>query len=68
VRDLSARQLRRHDLTGTVEEALRCTGLDAQCLSLDITETLYVTVLESNTTVLDDLKRMGVRISIDDFG
>jgi EAL domain-containing protein (putative c-di-GMP-specific phosphodiesterase class I) len=37
-------------------------------LSLDITETLYVTVLESNTTVLDDLKRMGVRISIDDFG
>jgi len=37
-------------------------------LCLDITETLYVTVLESNTAVLDDLKRMGARISIDDFG
>ena len=37
-------------------------------MCLDITETLYVTVLESNTVVLEDLKRMGVRISIDDFG
>lgn len=37
-------------------------------MCLDITETLYITVLEGNTAVLDDLKRMGVRISIDDFG
>ena len=66
--NLSARQLRRHDLAETVEGVLRRTGLDGRCLCLDITETLYVTVLESNTAVLDDLKRMGARISIDDFG
>jgi predicted signal transduction protein with EAL and GGDEF domain len=66
--NLSARQLRRHDLTQTVKGVLRCTGLDGCCLCLDITETLYITVLEGNTAALDNLRRMGVRISIDDFG
>ncbi len=37
-------------------------------MSLDITETLYIKVLEGNTAALDELKRMGVCISIDDFG
>jgi diguanylate cyclase (GGDEF)-like protein/PAS domain S-box-containing protein len=66
--NLSARQLRRQDLTETVEGVLGSTGLDGAYLSLDITETLYVTLLEDNTAALDDLRRMGVRISIDDFG
>jgi EAL domain-containing protein (putative c-di-GMP-specific phosphodiesterase class I) len=66
--NLSARQLRRQDLTETVKGVLQCTGLDGCCLCLDITETLYITVLEGNTAALDDLRRMGVRISIDDFG
>jgi diguanylate cyclase (GGDEF)-like protein len=66
--NLSAKQLRRQAFAETVERVLRRTGLEGACLSLDITETLYVTILESNTTVLDDLKRIGVRISIDDFG
>jgi diguanylate cyclase (GGDEF)-like protein/PAS domain S-box-containing protein len=66
--NLSARQLRHHDLTETVEGVLQRTGLDSRCLSLDITETLYITVLGGNTAALDDLRQMGVRISIDDFG
>jgi EAL domain-containing protein (putative c-di-GMP-specific phosphodiesterase class I) len=35
---------------------------------LDITETVYVKVLERNTAALNDLRRLGVKISIDDFG
>jgi EAL domain-containing protein (putative c-di-GMP-specific phosphodiesterase class I) len=66
--NISAKQLRRQDLAETVERVLRRTGLDGACLCLDITETLYITVLEGKTAALDDLKRMGVRISIDDFG
>jgi diguanylate cyclase (GGDEF)-like protein/PAS domain S-box-containing protein len=66
--NLSARQLRRHDLTQTVKGVLQRTGLEGRRLSLDITETLYITVMEGNTEALDDLRRMGVRISIDDFG
>jgi EAL domain-containing protein (putative c-di-GMP-specific phosphodiesterase class I) len=37
-------------------------------LSLDITETLYIKALEGHTAALDELKRLGVDISIDDFG
>jgi EAL domain-containing protein (putative c-di-GMP-specific phosphodiesterase class I) len=43
-------------------------GLEARCLSFDITETIYVEMLEENTAALDQIKRMGVHISIDDFG
>ena len=66
--NLSARQLRRPDLARTVEKVLRETGLDARSMSLDITETVYVETLEENTATLDELRRMGVRVSIDDFG
>ena len=66
--NLSAKQLQRPDLASTVEEVLQRTGLDAACLTLDITETVYIKVLEENTAVLNDLKRLGVKISIDDFG
>jgi diguanylate cyclase (GGDEF)-like protein/PAS domain S-box-containing protein len=66
--NLSARQLGRTDLTKLVEDALSKTGFDGSCLTLDVTETAYVEVLEANTPALDRLRAMGVRISIDDFG
>ncbi len=66
--NLSARQLRRPDLTEKVGEALSKTGFDGSCLTLDVTETAYVEVLEGNRAALDRLRAMGVRISIDDFG
>ena len=66
--NISARQLARPDLAQTVERALRTTGLEENCLTLDVTETVYVRALEGNTAVLDRLREMGVRVSIDDFG
>jgi diguanylate cyclase (GGDEF)-like protein/PAS domain S-box-containing protein len=66
--NLSAKQLQRSDLITTLEGVLRRTGLDPACLTLDITETAYVKVLEGNTAVLNDVRRLGVKISIDDFG
>ncbi|MCA1717110.1 MAG: EAL domain-containing protein [Actinobacteria bacterium] len=66
--NLSAKQLQHPDVAETVEEILEKTGFDARCLSLDITETVYIEALEGNTAALDKLKKMGVCISIDDFG
>jgi EAL domain-containing protein (putative c-di-GMP-specific phosphodiesterase class I) len=66
--NLSARQLSRPDLAETVERVLGETGMEGGCLSLDVTETVYVSTLERNTVVLDRLKAIGVEISIDDFG
>ncbi len=66
--NISARQLQCPDMARTVEGVLRETGLTACSLSLDITETAYVRASEVSIATLDELKRMGVRISIDDFG
>jgi EAL domain-containing protein (putative c-di-GMP-specific phosphodiesterase class I) len=66
--NLAARQLSRPDLADTVERVLGETGMEGGCLSLDVTETVYVSTLDGNTAVLDRLKAMGVEISIDDFG
>lgn len=52
----------------TIKGVLEKTGLEAGCLTLDITETVYIKVLEGHSATLSDLKRLGVRISIDDFG
>ena len=66
--NLSARQLMRPDLGSTVREVLQRIGFEAERLSLDITETVYIKVLEGNTGAVDELKRLGAKISIDDFG
>ena len=66
--NLSAKQLSRPDLAETVKAILKDTGLEGNRLTLDITETVYVKTLEGTTGVLNDLKGLGVRISIDDFG
>jgi diguanylate cyclase (GGDEF)-like protein/PAS domain S-box-containing protein len=66
--NLSARQLSRPDLAETVERVLGETGLEGSCLTLDVTETVYVRALGVNTRVLDRLRTLGVKISIDDFG
>jgi EAL domain-containing protein (putative c-di-GMP-specific phosphodiesterase class I) len=66
--NLSARQLGRADLADAVEGVLRETQLEANCLCLDITESVYLRGLEGNTAILDRLRAMGVKISIDDFG
>lgn len=66
--NLSVKQLSRPDLAETVVAILKDTGLEGNHLTLDITETVYAKVLAGNTAVLDRLRRMGVKISIDDFG
>jgi diguanylate cyclase (GGDEF)-like protein/PAS domain S-box-containing protein len=66
--NLSASQLSRLDLADTVERVLGETGLEGNCLTLDVTETVYVRTLAGNTATLDSLRDLGARISIDDFG
>ncbi len=66
--NVSAKQLVRPDFADTVEGVLKGTGFDGRCLTLDVTETASVGVLEGGTMALDRLRAPGVRISIDDFG
>jgi diguanylate cyclase (GGDEF)-like protein/PAS domain S-box-containing protein len=66
--NLSAVQLERSDLARIGAEVLGNTGLDPRHLSLDVTETAYIRILEERITTLDRLKELGAGVAIDDFG
>ena len=66
--NLSARQFQQPDLVMQVRGALDDTGLPPSSLDLEITETHAMQNAEATILTLRELKRLGVRISIDDFG
>jgi EAL domain-containing protein (putative c-di-GMP-specific phosphodiesterase class I) len=66
--NLSARQFQQPDLVPQVMTALQETGLDPGFLDLEITESIFMQNAESTVQTLHQLKALGVRISIDDFG
>lgn len=65
--NLSAPQLYQGDLAEKVQSVLDESGLAPEYLELEITESMTMDV-HSVLPVLHQLKRMGVRISMDDFG
>lgn len=66
--NLSAKQFAQPNLVDQVKEILLETGLDAQYLKLEITETVVMENAEVARTMLGQLCALGVQLSIDDFG
>lgn len=67
--NLSARQFQQNDIVKCVSDALRETGLGADFLELEVTESMLMKNPESAIKALQEIKAMGVvRINIDDFG
>ena len=65
--NLSARQFIQAQLIDEVKQALEKSGLAAQQLELELTESMLMQPIEATET-LHALKRLGVKIAIDDFG
>jgi len=55
-------------LVETVEQALLRSGLAPHRLEVEITETAVLQNTETTLAILRDLKKLGVRIAMDDFG
>ncbi|HQR66966.1 MAG TPA: EAL domain-containing protein [Thermoanaerobaculia bacterium] len=66
--NLSPRQFQDKDLVWTVQRVLAETGLPPACLELEITESIAMQNLSLTGEVLGELARMGLHISMDDFG
>jgi diguanylate cyclase (GGDEF)-like protein/PAS domain S-box-containing protein len=66
--NLSPRQFAQSQLATEILGILDQTGLAAQFLKLEITETTIMESTESASAVLAELKRIGVQLAIDDFG
>ena len=66
--NLSARQLEQKDFSKTVLNALGKTKLDPHYLELEITEGNILQNIEAVIALLEELKALGIKLSIDDFG
>jgi diguanylate cyclase (GGDEF)-like protein len=66
--NVSAVQLSRGSLVESVRAALAESGITPDRLELEITETFVMTDQQRALAALADIKELGVRLSIDDFG
>ncbi|MFD2672408.1 putative bifunctional diguanylate cyclase/phosphodiesterase [Marinicrinis sediminis] len=66
--NLSPRQLLQPDLPQKVKAILDETGVEGNQLELEITENAAMQDMTTTIEILQELKALGVRISIDDFG
>ncbi|PJA24421.1 MAG: diguanylate cyclase [Alphaproteobacteria bacterium CG_4_10_14_0_2_um_filter_63_37] len=66
--NISGGQFASEDLIEVVEQALAHSGIAPDQLELEITESLLIQDDVRAKNMLDTLKKMGVRLSLDDFG
>ena len=66
--NLSPAQFHGNNLIGQVTAALERTGLAADLLKLEVTESLLIEDTEAVLRKLQALKSLGVKIALDDFG
>lgn len=66
--NISGKQLTQADLVDYIKQVLYETGLPAQCLNIELTESAIMTDYDLAIDVFRALRNLGVQIQIDDFG
>lgn len=66
--NISAVQLMKTSFIQTVKNILKETGLEGKNLELEITESVFISSIESVIGVFNELKELGIHIALDDFG
>jgi len=66
--NVAAPQFTRRDFVGTVERALRTSGLEPAQLELEVTESMLMDDVRGAAERLSELRTIGVKVSVDDFG
>ncbi len=66
--NVSPVQFKHHDIVSTVRRGLSETGVQPERIELEITEGVLMRNTEAAVSTLKELKALGVRIVMDDFG
>lgn len=66
--NLSARQFIQRDLIALIRKTLEETGLSAEYLELELTESLIMHNAELFISALRELREIGIELAVDDFG
>jgi diguanylate cyclase (GGDEF)-like protein/PAS domain S-box-containing protein len=66
--NVSGRQFQRLSFVYEVKEALQTSGIPAECLHLELTESTMIHNVQYSISIMQELRELGVKLSIDDFG
>jgi diguanylate cyclase (GGDEF)-like protein/PAS domain S-box-containing protein len=66
--NVSALEFRNEDFLENLFATLKETGLDPKSLELEVTESALMKNAELSSTILQILRKIGVRVAVDDFG
>ncbi len=66
--NLSPAQFKQTDLVANVVAALADTGLQPARLEIEVTEGVLINNPERAVSILSDLRALGIKVSLDDFG
>ena len=64
----SVKHLMKNDFLESVQEVLKTSGVPANQLEIEITESIMIDSVEKALQCINELKKMGIKIAIDDFG
>ncbi|HEB66993.1 MAG TPA: EAL domain-containing protein, partial [Gammaproteobacteria bacterium] len=66
--NISSRQFNNTEFIDVLHDTLDRTGVNPECLELELTESMLMRQASSVVTALKSLNELGVRFAIDDFG
>lgn len=66
--NVSGRQFREANFLETIREALEQSGVSRDYLMIELTESILMSNASENIRILQQVKELGLRLSIDDFG
>ena len=66
--NISGSQFRREGLVNAVDRALRASELGPECLELELAQSVMMQPADPVVGILKELKSMGVKLSMNDFG
>lgn len=66
--NISVSDLNQKNFVEMIKKILKETGLEPEFLVLEITESILIKSLKNNIKKLEELKKIGVKVALDDFG
>jgi len=66
--NVSVRHLMKNDFLEEVSEIIKASGVPAEQIEIEITESIMIDSADKALMCINDIKSMGIKIAIDDFG
>ncbi len=66
--NVSVRHLLKNDFLDEIQSVLQISGVPAERLEVEITESIMIDSVDKALQCIDELRKIGVKIAIDDFG